>query len=92
VGVAGVTRSERVSGGPGRYCVTVGISTLEMDGPLGEVDLERTLDGGRWSLELPCDCDCGCDELLGSGVLADWTCVGSCGDGACDDVGCTIPV
>jgi len=72
------------------YCVTIGVSTLELDGPLGEVDLERTLDGGRWSLELPCDCDC--DELLGSGVPADWTCVGSCGDGACGGVGCTIPV
>ena len=39
-----------------------------------------------------CDCDCDCDEVLGSGVPADWTCVGSCGDGACDGVGCTIPV
>jgi len=35
------------------YCVTVGVSTLELDGPVGEVDLERMLDGGQWSLELP---------------------------------------
>jgi len=74
------------------YCVTVGVSTLELDGPVGEVDLERTLDGGQWSLELPCDSDCDYDELLGSGVPADWTCVGSCGDGACGGVGCTISV
>ena len=32
-------------------CVIVGASTLELDGPLGEVELERTLDNGRraWS-------------------------------------------
>ena len=87
----------RTSGcrGPGAalgYCVTVGVSTLELDGPLGEVDLERTLDGGRWGLELRCDCYCDCDELLGNSVPADWTCVGSCDDGVCGGVRCTILV
>jgi hypothetical protein len=59
---------------------------LELDGPLGEVDLERVLDGRRSCLEL--SCDCGCDELLGNGV----TCVGPYDDGACGGVGCTTPV
>ena len=52
-------------------CVKIGASMLEMDGPLGEVDPERTLDGGRSWLELFRD------ELLGSCVLAGSTCVGA---------------
>ena len=93
MGVAGVTsENERLSGGPERHLGIVLLSGCLLDGPLGEIDVERTLDGGRWGLELPCDCDCDCDEVLGSGVPADWTCVGSCGDGACGGVGCTIPM
>jgi len=38
---------QRGSGAELGYCVTVGVYTLELDGPMGEVDLERTLDGGR---------------------------------------------
>ena len=65
-------------------CVSVGASMLELDGPLGEVDLERTLDGGRSSLELSRD------EVLGSCVFANSTCVGSWDGGAWGD-SCTHP-
>ena len=34
-------------------CVIVGASTPELYGPLGEIGLERTHDGGRSCLELP---------------------------------------
>jgi hypothetical protein len=68
------------------YCVIVGVSTPELDGPMGVVDLERTLNGGRSCLEMSCHCE----ELVGSGVP--WACVGSGDDGGCGDIGCTIPV
>jgi hypothetical protein len=56
-----------VSEQPLGYCGIVGASTLELDDPLGEVDLDRTLDGGRWCLELPCAmCSLGrCARTLG---------------------------
>jgi len=61
-----------MSGGPERfsgYFAIIGASTLELNGPLGVVDPERTPDN-RWSyLAQPCYCD----ECLGSRVPADWT-------------------
>ena len=57
-------------------CVIVGASTLELGGPLGDIDLKRTLDDGRSCLELSRD------ELLGSCVFAESTCVGSWDEGA----------
>ena len=50
--------------------VIAGASIPELDGPLGKVDLERTLDSGRSCLG-PSH-----DELLGSFVLAESACVG----------------
>jgi len=55
------------------YCWSVH-ETLDLDGPLGEVDLEPSCDRNK---------------LLGSWVPADWTCVGSCDDGATCGVWCT---
>jgi len=67
-------------------CAIVGASTLDLDGPLGKVDLEWALDGGRSCLEVSQD------ELLGSCAFPDSTCVGSWDDVAWGDVGCKIPV
>lgn len=47
---------------------------LELDGPLGKVDLERTLDGGRSCLALSQD------ELFAGCVLAESTFIGAWGD------------
>jgi hypothetical protein len=66
------------------YFVIVGVSKPEMDGPLGEVNLEQTLNRGR---RCPATV-----KPVGSGVPADWACVESCDDGSCGDVRCTIPV
>ena len=50
VGVIG--ENGRIFGGSERHMSIVGASTLTSGGPMGEVDLERPLDG-RWScLEL----------------------------------------
>ena len=42
----------RVFGGSERHLGIVGASTLTSGGPMGEVDLERSLDGGWSCLEL----------------------------------------
>ena len=67
-------------------CVIVGTSTLELDGRLGEIDSEWTLDGGRSCLALSQD------EGFGRCVLAESPCVGPWVDGGWGDVGCKIPV
>lgn len=59
---------------------------LELDGLLGDVDLEGVLDGVWWRLE------CSRDNLPGGGVPADSMCVGPYGDGAWCCVERTIPV
>ena len=55
-----IGESRWMLGGPERHSgivTIVGASTLELDGPLGEVDLERTPDGGWSYVALSCDRD-----------------------------------
>ena len=42
----------QISGGSERHLGIIGASTLKSGGPMGEVDLERSLDGGWSCLEL----------------------------------------
>ena len=65
-------------GGPEQHLGIVGASALELGGPMGKVDSERWLDGGRSSLER---------ELSRSCVPADWSCVELYDDGSCGGVG-----
>ena len=53
MGVSGVIdENGRFFGGSERHLGIVGASTLTSGGPMGEVDLERSLDGGWSCLEL----------------------------------------
>ena len=53
MGVSGVIgESGRIFGGSEQHLGIVGASTLKSGGPMGEVDLERSLDGGWSRLEL----------------------------------------
>ena len=67
-------------------CTIVGACALKLDGLLGDVDLGRALDGVRWCVE------CSCDNLPGSCVSVEPTCVAPNEDGAWGGVGRTIPV
>ena len=62
-------------GGLERYLGIVGASTLKSGDSMGEVDLERLLDGWRSCLEMSRSC-----------VPAEWTCVESYDNGACGGV------
>ena len=72
-GVFGENR--RIFGGPERQLGIVVTSTLKSGGPMGEVDLERSLDGG-WS----------CLELVAVRAVKE-----PYDDGTCGSVGCTVP-
>ena len=53
MGVSGVIgENGRISGGSERHLGIVGVFTLRSGGPMGEVDLEWSLDGGWSCLEL----------------------------------------
>ena len=60
----------------------VGASTLKSGGPMGEVNLERSLDS-RWSVPGA--------RRSASCQGAVWSCVEPYENGACGGVGCTIP-
>ena len=75
----------RIFGGSERHLGIVGAPTPKSGGPMGEVDLERSLDGG-WS----------CLELVAVRAIKElcgvvWSCVESYDDGECGGVGCTVP-
>ena len=86
MGVSGVIgETGQIIGGSERHLGIVGSSTPTLGGPMGEVDLERSLDGG-WS----------CLGLVAVRAIKKlcglvWTCVDLYDDGACGGVGCTVP-
>ena len=77
MGISGaIGENGRIFGGPERHLGIVGASMLNSGSPMGEVDLERSLDGG-W-----------CLELVAARVPR--SCVELCGEGACGGGGCTV--
>ena len=84
MGVSGVIgENGRIFGGSERYLGIVGEPTLKLGGPMGEVELERSLDGG-WVVVPRARRSASCQGVV-------WSCVESYGDGACGGVRCTVP-